>query len=128
MEFFDHTYQEHFGCALPVYLPRSSVLSYLLERVTKDNPSIFKGVKFNTAVDSVTHNAELNKFCIKLSDKSESLYDMCIWAAGGNGKPKIPPAIDGVLSAGFKGKLMHSSQTDSNFDQFVRDKVRCCGK
>ena len=123
MEFFDHTYQEHFGCAMPMFLPRECVLSYLLARCTKNNPNFFDNVKFNTGVESVKHDTKLDKFIIKLFDKTESSFDKCIWAAGLNGKPKIPSSIDAVLtSGGFQGKIMHSSQTDSNFDQYVRGK------
>ena len=123
MEFFDHTYQEHFGCPLPTYLPRAMVLEYLLARCTKDNPDLFRDVKFNTSVESVKHDAVSDTFLVKLSDGTEDSFDMCIWAAGNNGKPKIPPAIDAVLTEGsFKGVTMHSSQTDSNFDAHVRGK------
>ena len=123
MEFFDHTYQEHFGCSLPMYLPRACVLEYLLARCTKNNPHFFDDVKFNTSVESVKRDTKLDKFIIKLSDKTESSFDTCIWAAGVNGKPIIPPSIDAVFkSGGFKGLTMHSSQTDSNFDQHVRGK------
>ena len=123
MEFFDHTYQDHFGCEMPMFLPRECVLGYILTRCTKNNTNFFDGVKFNTGVESVKYDTELEKFIIHLSDKTESSFDMCIWAAGVNGKPKIPPSIDNVLtSGGFKGVTMHSSQTDSNFDEYVRGK------
>ena len=123
MEFFDHTYQEHFGCPLPTYLPRAMVLEYLLARCTKDYPDLFRDVNFNTSVESVKHDAASGKFLVKLSDGTEDSFDICIWAAGNNGKPKIPPAIDAVFTKGrFKGVTMHSSQTDANFDAHVRDK------
>lgn len=41
MEFFDHTYDEHFGQALPTFLPRECVLEYILKRCTKNNPNFF---------------------------------------------------------------------------------------
>mmetsp|Transcript_26047 Transcript_26047/g.55997 ORF Transcript_26047/g.55997 Transcript_26047/m.55997 type:complete len:628 (+) Transcript_26047:172-2055(+) len=127
MEFFDHTYDEHFGQALPTFLPRDCVLEYILKRCTKNNPNFFDDVEFNTSVESVKYDEELSKFSIKLSGICESQsFDWCIWAAGENGKPKFPP-FDAFLksrsqSQGFKGKVMHSSQTDSNFEDYVRGK------
>eukprot|EP00571_Detonula_confervacea_P008383 CAMPEP_0172327738 /NCGR_PEP_ID=MMETSP1058-20130122/59989_1 /TAXON_ID=83371 /ORGANISM="Detonula confervacea, Strain CCMP 353" /LENGTH=659 /DNA_ID=CAMNT_0013044821 /DNA_START=186 /DNA_END=2165 /DNA_ORIENTATION=+ len=127
MEFFDHTYDEHFGQALPTFLPRDCVLEYILKRCTKNNPNFFDDVEFNTSVESVEYDEELSKFSIKLSGISKSQsFDWCIWAAGENGKPKFPP-FDAFLksrsqSQGFKGKVMHSSQTDSNFEDYVRGK------
>ena len=104
-------------------MPRACVLEYLLARCTKNNPHFFDDVKFNTSVESVKRDTKLDKFIIKLSDKTESSFDTCIWAAGVNGKPIIPPSIDAVFkSRGFRGLTMHSSQTDSNFDQHVRGK------
>jgi len=123
MEFFDHTYQEHFGCPLPTFLPRECVLSYLVTRCTKNNPNFFNDVKFNTEVKLVTYDEESDKFIVELPGNTEHTFDVCIWAAGANGKPKIPLSMEAALRPGFKGKMMHSSQTDSNFDQHVRGKT-----
>lgn len=125
-EFVDHTYDEHFGCALPMYLPRKIVLQYLLTRVTKNNPTLFDQVKFNTSVQSVTYNDNIAKFVIETMDKesgqvSINEFDKCIWAGGSNGKPHIPKSIAAALTS-FKGKIMHSSQTDENFDTDVQNK------
>lgn len=125
-EFFDHTYDEHFGCALPMYLPRKIVLQYLIKRVTKNNQDIFNQVKFNTSVQSVEYDDNIAKFVIVTVDGetgtvSTNQYDKCIWAGGNNGKAHIPKSLTAAL-ASFKGKVMHSSQTDENFDSDVRDK------
>jgi thioredoxin reductase len=126
MEFFDHTYDEHFGCALPMYLPRKLVLEYLLARVTKNDDRFFDQVNFNTTVESVKYDDEISKFVVQTLDKntgsvSITHFDKCIWAGGNNGKPHIPTRIADAL-ASFRGKIMHSSQTDKDFDTDVRDK------
>lgn len=127
IEFFDHTFDEHFGCDLPMFLPRDAVLSYILKRCTKNNPNFFDDVKFNTNVENVSHDSS-NKFTVKFKSLETNLvacatFDYCIWAGGENGLPNMPKAIDTALkSGGFKGKIMHSSQTDANFDKHVRDK------
>ena len=126
-EFFDHTYDDHFGCALPMYLPRKVVLQYLLKRVTKNNHEIFNDVKFNTSVQSVKYNDALAKFVIQTVDNvtgtsSTTHFDKCIWAGGNNGRPYIPKSLESALTK-FKGKIMHSSQTDENFDTDVKNKA-----
>jgi len=128
MEFFDHTFHDHFGRSLPMFLPRELVLDYFSTRCTKNNPNFFNNVKFNTSVEAVKYDEESSKFTIKLLDLmtkkfAEDKFDYCIHAAGANSKPKLPSSVDNILkSGGFKGKIMHSSHTDSSFDQHV------CGK
>ena len=36
-EYFDYSYDEHFGCALPPYVPRQAILEYMVARVAKNN-------------------------------------------------------------------------------------------
>lgn len=129
VEFFDYTFDEHFGCALPTYLPRKLFFEYMSARCTKDNPTFFEDVKFNTSVESVTFDEEEGKFVVQTlnrvnqSEQECTLFDKCIWAAGINGRPKIPKAIYEVLSAGgFKGKVIHSSEVGPIFDQCARGK------
>jgi len=125
-EFFDYTFDEHFGCAMPMFMPRQLILEYMLARCTKNNPNIFDNVKFNTSVRSVNFSEDLGKFVVQTADQetesvTESMFDKCIWAAGANGRPKIPQTISKVLMAGgFKGRIMHSSKTGTDFDQCVR--------
>ena len=102
-EFFDHTYDDHFGCPLPMYLPRKVVFQYLLKRVTKNSPGIFNDVKFNTSVQSVKYNDAIGKFVIqtvnnKTGTVSTEYFDKCIWAGGNNGRPYIPKSIESALS------------------------------
>ena len=115
MEFFDYTFQDHFGGALdgstcnnnggnqevklPVYLPRQAVLDYLLKRVTRHCPDFFdKYATFDTQVDQVTFDAVQDKFTVHSTHvpsqvSSSHSYDKVIWAAGENGMPKIPDPI-----------------------------------
>lgn len=128
IEFFDYTFDEHFGVALPTYLPRALVLEYVLARCTKDNPFFFNAVKFDTSVKSIQFDKDLGKFAVRTVDNktnciTEGFFDQCIWAGGNNGKPKIPHDISKVLSSeGYKGTIMHSSETGPSFDQLVRGK------
>lgn len=128
IEFFDYTFDEHFGCALPMYMPRALILEYLLARCTRNNPTFFDDVKFNTSVRSVRFDEGLGKFAVQTVDLetdevTESLFDKCIWAAGTNGRPNIPASISNALtSGGFKGTVMHSSETGPTFDELVRGK------
>ncbi|KAL3799286.1 hypothetical protein HJC23_013011 [Cyclotella cryptica] len=126
MEFFDHTYEEHFRQALPVYLPRRMVLQYLLKRVTKADPGLFDCVEFGTTVVSVKYHGDECHFLVRTqrggdANVIERRFDKCIWAAGENGRPYVPQSLSDHL-ASFKGKTMHSSQTDDEFDRDVRDK------
>lgn len=142
IEFFDYTFDEHFGTALPMYVPRQLILEYILARCTRNNPTFFDNVKFNTSVENVTYNEEMKKFVVntvyqsvneeeKKDGEGESsetiaesnLFDFCIWAAGENGRAIIPQSIGEILSSGgFKGQTMHSSESGVNFDQHVRGK------
>eukprot|EP00585_Thalassiosira_rotula_P001324 CAMPEP_0196146124 /NCGR_PEP_ID=MMETSP0910-20130528/22266_1 /TAXON_ID=49265 /ORGANISM="Thalassiosira rotula, Strain GSO102" /LENGTH=626 /DNA_ID=CAMNT_0041408267 /DNA_START=21 /DNA_END=1901 /DNA_ORIENTATION=- len=127
IEFFDYTYDEHFGRAMPVYMPRQLILEYMMTRCTRNNPSLFHNVKFNTTVKSVIFDEDLGQFVIQTvnadGSSTESFFDKCIWAAGENGIPTIPKDTSWVLSmGGFKGVVVHSSKSGSNFDELV------CGK
>jgi trimethylamine monooxygenase len=128
LEFFDYTFDEHFGCAMPMYLPRKLFLEYMLARCTRDNPTFFDDVRFNTSVESVTYNEVEGKFVLQTLNRMSglpecTLFDKCIWAAGLNGKPKIPKSISETLSSGgFKGRVIHSSEVGPIFDQCARGK------
>lgn len=99
IEFYDHTYDEHFGCALPVYMPRQLILDYMIGRVTKNCQSFFeKYFQFNTSVESVKYNDETKLFEIATTDMNSgktltSHYDKCIWAAGECGRPIMPAPL-----------------------------------
>eukprot|EP00536_Pseudo-nitzschia_multiseries_P001344 jgi/Psemu1/282949/fgenesh1_pg.17_\ len=97
-EFFDYTYRDHFGdVRMPTHLPRKYILEYFLARVTRNCPDFFERYfSFRTTV--------------------------CVWAAGVNGIPRIPPDLVRILrEGGFQGKVVHSSDT-SDFEGDVAGK------
>lgn len=126
IEFFDYTYDEHFGRQIPVYVPRKALLEYMLARVVKQCPDFFeKYVQFHTSVTNVVYNDETSKFQVTTHDTrtgiaSMAWFDKCVWAAGANGEPHMP---QGLLQNfdGFQGKIIHSSNT-STFRDDVRGK------
>jgi Flavin-binding monooxygenase-like len=128
IEFFDYTFEEHFGQALPVYMPRQPLLEYMLARVTRKCPDFFeKYARFNAGVQSVAWNEETKKFDVisknlitgKLACEA---FDKCIWSGGSNGRQKIPFSMVKMFrEGGFTGRMIHSSDT-SNFEQDVKGK------
>ena len=112
-------------------MPRQLILDYILARCTRNNPNFFDDVKFNTSVESVKFNEDLGKFIIHTVHHCEndgsvtesSIFDKCIWAAGTNGSPIIPQSIsDTLATGGFKGRVMHSSESGTDFNDFVKGK------
>ena len=114
MEFFDYTFEDHFKTPQPVYLPRQQILEYMMARLSKHG-DIFQDVLFNTAVESVTYDDNLEKFVIISRDKegmaSTSHFDKCIWASGSEGMPNMPEDVMNKLGD-FKGQIVHSSAMD----------------
>jgi cation diffusion facilitator CzcD-associated flavoprotein CzcO len=62
MEFFDYTFDDHFGHPLPVYMPRQPLLEYITARVTRTCPDFFGRVRFGKPVVSVKFNGTLQQF------------------------------------------------------------------
>ena len=131
IEFFDYTYDDHFGkdVGLPCYMPRQPLLEYMIARVTRNNPTFFDNVRFNTAVTSVTYDETRSKFIITARDSETGAvdtaeYDKCIWAAGDNGKPSVPTQMEKMLKdEGYRGKSIHSSQVGAiDFEGAIRGK------
>ena len=113
IEFFDYTFDDHFQSALPIYLPRKHVLEYMMARVTQ-HEDIFQHVQFNTTVESVSYNDDMEEFIIRTNKNglsTTSTFDKCIWASGLNGKPKMIKDVQDKLS-GFHGQVVHSSEMD----------------
>ena len=130
IEFFDYTYEEHFGKErpLPVYMPRQSILEYMMGRVTKHCPDFFeKYMQFNTNVESVRFVELRSKFeivtrSVSTGETVTKDYDKCIWAAGMNGLPMTPSPMSDMLRDGhFGGTILHSSDT-ANFEEDVKGK------
>lgn len=119
IEFFDYTFDEHFGNPLPVYMPRQPLLEYMICRVTRHQPTFFDDyVSFNTTVKSVKYDDEYSKFVVvtvsnETQEETTELYDKCIWAAGDCGIPNIPRSMTNMLEREkFIGKWMHSSSME----------------
>lgn len=128
IEFFDYTFDEHFGHALPVYVQREAIQEYIVARCTKNCPDFLeKYAKFSTSVDSVKYIDERKKFEVVIKDMvTEQLetqyYDKCIWAAGDNGRPHTPENLVQMFrSGGFTGRMIHSSDT-CDFESDVKGK------
>ena len=128
MEFFDYTYQEHFGYRLPVYMPRGALLDYMTARVTKHCPTFFQDyVRFQTKVHQVRYDEHGQHFVVDTvhtptKTNERHIFDYCVWAAGDNGKPKIPRALVSTLhNGGYTGTVIHSTDT-SDFEHHVRGK------
>lgn len=119
IEFFDYTFEDHFGDRpLPVYMPRALILDYIIGRCTKKCPDFFtKYCRFNTSVVSVKYLEEKDKFQVLsvhvlTGKESCDLYDKCIWAAGENGRPRMPvPIVKAFQAGGFRGRVIHSTDT-----------------
>jgi cation diffusion facilitator CzcD-associated flavoprotein CzcO len=126
IEFFDYSYDEHFGRQLPVYMPRQALLEYMLARVVKHCPNFFeKYVQFCTSVTKVIYQNDTSKFQVTTHNTvtgivTSTLFDKCIWAAGDNGEPYMPHSMLQNLE-GFRGKILHSSNT-ATFADDVRGK------
>lgn len=115
LEFFDYTYQEHFGKAVPLYLPWSQLLDYMIARVTQVE-DVFHSVKFNTEVTWVTYKNETNTFMVDTRDldtgkQTTNEYDYCVWAGGVQAAPNYPISIHAMLkNGGYDGEQMHSAE------------------
>lgn len=125
LEMHDYTFDEHFNSSepIPMYLPRKDVTEYLMGRVTKNNPTFFQDYfQFGTKVTSVVPKGEAFGFDVTFEDlqsgeRKEQHFDKVIWAAGENGRVKIPRELldlfeDAIVSEETAARvLLHSSQT-----------------
>jgi thioredoxin reductase len=126
IEFFDYHFNEHFDHPLPVYMPRQPILEYMIGRVTKNCPHFFDTyMKFNTSVEFVRYvndKFEVTTLDMETGKEVTQKFDKCIWAGGENGRKKIPQAmLDMFQQGGFRGKIMHSSDT-GDFERDVKGK------
>ena len=129
-EFFDYTYDEHFGTGQPVsvYMKRQDLLDYILRRVQKRTPDFLeKYVRCNTEVQHVVYNEAQEQFEVTTHDlvteKTQvGHFDKCVWACGDNGKQKMPEKLLNVFREGnFKGRIIHSADT-AHLEEDVRGK------
>lgn len=115
-EFFDYTFLDHFGKSMPLFLPRKHVLDYMIARATQ-HEDIFQHVKFNTTVQSVTYDKDMEKFVVVNVDlnkeETTDYFDKCVWASGMNGKPNFVNSVKKKLKKGkYEGIVVHSSEMD----------------
>lgn len=127
IEFFDYTYEDHFGnMDLPVYMPRAALYEYMVARVTRHSPNLFRDhAKFQTEVTSVVYLDETHQFQVATLDlvtleTTTSLYDKVVWAAGHNGMKKMPRDVVSNIQS-FSGVVRHSSET-ATFKEDVEGK------
>jgi len=115
MEFFDYTFEDHFKTPQPVYLQRQQILEYMLARVTR-HENVLQDVLFNTVVESVTYDDDLEQFVIISRDRegvtSTQYFDKCIWASGTEGIRKMPEDVVETLGE-YNGQVVHSSAMDT---------------
>lgn len=114
LEYYDYTFDDHFGCTMPAFIPRAQVLDYMLKRMTQ-HEDIFKHVKFNTTVNSVSYDQQEEDFKIQTTDSSgvtkNQVFDKCIYSAGLNALPRFNDQIKAMLGEQkFKGQVVHSSE------------------
>ena len=145
MEFFDYTFQDHFHQStktsttttttareLPAYMPRAAILEYIVARVTRSSPNLFRDrVRFQTQVEHVSYSEELNAFEVvtknlSTSQTTTSYYDKVLWAAGQNGKKVMPKSVLTKLE-GFSGRIIHSSETHNLKDDVQGKNVLMVG-
>ena len=117
-EFFDYTFDEHFGGPVSVYMKRQDLLGYVLGRVKKNCPDFFqKYVEFNKDVVHVAYDKSKSQFDVTVKDLNTSQseqrhFDKCVWACGDNGKQFMPEGLVRMfLDGGFQGRLIHSADT-----------------
>jgi len=131
-EFFDYTFDEHFGSGNPVsvYMKRQDLLEFILGRVQKHTPDFFeKYVQFNTEVKHVVYDDTNQRFNVTIQDRTTAEqepelrhFDKCVWACGENGKQKMPESLVGIFrDGGFQGRLIHSADT-AHLERDVRGK------
>lgn len=128
-EFFDYTYDEHFGHPVSVYVKRQDLLEYILGRVQKNCPDFFeKYVQFQTLVENVMYDETDQRFHVAIkhlddSQKSEvRQFDKCVWACGENGRRNIPDNLVRLFrDGGFKGRIIHSADV-ARLEDDVKDK------
>ena len=127
-EFYDYTYDEHFGRPVDLFMPRQDVLEYILARVQKNSPDFFeKYVQFDTEVVNVRYIDSKQVFEVTTADVStgvvtKKIFDKCIWAAGANGKASMPSElVEKLKEGGYEGRVIHSSDM-SQFENDVRGK------
>lgn len=132
-EYHDYTFDEHFKHPLPVYLPRGPILDYMMKRVTRNNPHFFDSVQFYTDIKGISYHEDGEEFQVSFINPATGewenrLFDKLIWAAGVNGKPRIPGMIHRILERnGFQGNVIHSSEAGRILGDFKGKRIAMIG-
>jgi Flavin-binding monooxygenase-like len=135
-EFFDYTYDEHFGHPVSVYMKRQDILDYTLGRVQKNCPHFLeKYVQLRTLVEHVGYDDARQKFDVsvkRLDSKTPATeihhFDKCIWACGENGQQDMPNSLlKLLLEGGYQGRIIHSSDTSSLEDDVQHKRILLIG-
>ena len=108
-EFYDYTFDEHFGKAVPSFIRREPMLEYLMGRATKFNINRF--VKYSTVVRDV-RTLNKDQFTVNYEDLvtkeiHEEIFDYIIVASGRFTSPNIPH-LPGIET--FPGRVFHSHE------------------
>ncbi|WAR13560.1 GSXL9-like protein [Mya arenaria] len=106
----DYTFDDHFRCPVPSFLPRAALREYLEGRWTKGEEDLRKYIKFNTVVRNVVYNDASQNFTVVSTDmkagvSSTEVFSHVIVAVGIFNAPNKPP-FDGIEK--FEGRIMHS--------------------
>ena len=105
-EFADYTFDQHFGKAVPSFLPKDDYRGYFIGRADKSNIRHF--IKFCTVVKNVDYEGEKFIVCVMdlISGKSrKEQFDYVIVAIGHFSIPHVPH-FDGIDT--FPGRVIHS--------------------
>jgi trimethylamine monooxygenase len=106
LEFFDYSFDDHFGKPIPSYPPREVLYDYIIGRAKKSD--VRKYLRFNTTVEGVSFAND--KFTITSKNKKENNitseeFDYLVVATGHFSVPYIPE-YEGMNK--FPGRILHS--------------------
>ena len=107
-EFFDYSFDQHFGRPLTSFPPRSVFHDYIRGYAKHNN--VLQYIQFNTVIRWITYDEEKKKFHVTVKDlrKDETKleqFDYVIVATGHFSSPRIP-YFNGIES--FPGQILHS--------------------
>ena len=110
-EYVDYTFDDHFGKAIPSFVPRRMMRDYLIARVEKSD--VRRYIRFNTVVRSVDYDSARQEFAVQTEDMaaagggktSVDRFDYVVVATGHFSTPNMPD-FDGVDT--FPGHIIHS--------------------
>lgn len=110
LELADYSYDEHFGKAVPSYLPRVALRDYILGRVRKNKLLEKFDVRFNYVVRNVEDVKDGGHFKVRYENMNDRIdttesFDQVIVAIGHFSVPNFP-SYPGLNT--FPGHVLHS--------------------